>query len=163
LKMSPTSLYRAVALYDLCSRLSTELWRDFGAGHLRAVLGLQEELQVKLLSRAKVEDWTARELAEHAAIARGRARTRVADADGSAPLVRELERLLSRLEQSRGRLATIPDRDIRDLLLRLRHTLDAIERDTIRAIPEGRANEVVTTVDVVIDGRAGARRAHPIS
>src|SRR5687768_13874124 len=54
LQMSVTSLYRAVALYDLCSRLPVPLWRDFGAGHLRAVLGLPEPEQVRLLSAAKV-------------------------------------------------------------------------------------------------------------
>src|SRR4051794_33626699 len=72
LRMSATTLYRSVALYELCSRLSAELWRDFGAAHLRAVLGVPEKDQVKLLSRAKAENLSVRELDRYAAAARGR-------------------------------------------------------------------------------------------
>ena len=72
LKMSVTSIYRAVALYELCSRVPVELWRDFGAGHLRAVLGLLESDQLRLLSLAKANQWTARELYSRAQEVQGR-------------------------------------------------------------------------------------------
>lgn len=95
LKLSVTSLYRAVALYDLCSRVPVELWRDLGAAHLRAVLGLGEGEQLKLLSVAKAKGWTARQL--HAA-ARPPARTDAKPRPAAHPLARLLRRLITDLK-----------------------------------------------------------------
>src|SRR2546423_626463 len=94
--MSPTSLYRSVALFDLCSRLPIELWRDFGAAHLRAVLGLPQDSQVRLLSMAKVHDWSAREIYRQARPVPGRRQT------GRPPtvgLMRVLRQLITSVRQ----------------------------------------------------------------
>jgi hypothetical protein len=57
--MSPGMLYRCVALFELCDRLDAPArWRDLGASHLRAVLGLPAVLQEHMLSLANSNRWT---------------------------------------------------------------------------------------------------------
>jgi hypothetical protein len=92
LKMSATSLYRSLALFDLCSHLPLELWRDFGAGHLRAVLGLPREDQIRLLSMAKASDWSARDIYVQARASHGRGRN---GRKVEAPISRKLRRLIA--------------------------------------------------------------------
>jgi hypothetical protein len=130
LKMSATSLFRAVALYDLCSRLPMELWRDFGAGHLRAVLGLSENQQVRLLSAAKVNDWTARELYQRARQAPEPPTTGTSsdrqEGGPESPLVRTLRRLTVKLHELE-RLAADIDRDsLRNIIVGVRDAVDRL-------------------------------------
>jgi hypothetical protein len=60
LPMSASALYRALAIFELSSRQAGgESWQHVGVSHLRAVLGLPEDLQARLLERAEAERWTA--------------------------------------------------------------------------------------------------------
>jgi hypothetical protein len=60
LPMSASALYRALAIYELSTRCGAgEGWQHVGVSHLRAVLGLAEDVQTSLLERAEAERWTA--------------------------------------------------------------------------------------------------------
>lgn len=59
LPMSASALYRALAIYELSRRqMLAAGWQHLGVSHLRAVLGLPNETQNLLLSRAEAEQWT---------------------------------------------------------------------------------------------------------
>jgi hypothetical protein len=57
LRISPTGLYRAVALYELVERLDLRHIRHIGVTHLRLVLGLPEEHQRRLIAVAEENSW----------------------------------------------------------------------------------------------------------
>jgi hypothetical protein len=63
LPLSPGSLYRCVALYELCDRLNApSRWEHLGASHLRLVIGLPPPTQEKLLATANAKRWTVKVL-----------------------------------------------------------------------------------------------------
>lgn len=63
LPMSASALYRALAIYELSQRQAGGAgWQHIGVSHLRAVLGLAEDVQTTLLARAESEQWTAARL-----------------------------------------------------------------------------------------------------
>lgn len=69
--MSPSSLWRAVAIYEL-SRRFPELvqYVHTGVGHISVVLGLPEVDQFRLLRATESERWTRRRLQKEAAAVR---------------------------------------------------------------------------------------------
>ena len=63
LKVSPVSLYRAVAIYELSTRIGPlTQWEGMGPTHFRAILGLEEKLQLELLDKAAEQGWSVRGL-----------------------------------------------------------------------------------------------------
>jgi hypothetical protein len=63
LPLSAGALYRCVALFELCDRLSApSRWEHLGASHLRLVLGLPPETQERLLASANANRWTVKAL-----------------------------------------------------------------------------------------------------
>jgi hypothetical protein len=63
LPLSAGSLYRCVALFELCDRLKApSRWEHLGASHLRLVLGLTPDVQVRVLTAANEHRWTVRML-----------------------------------------------------------------------------------------------------
>ena len=72
LGMSPSSLWRAVAIFEL-SRRFPELtqYAHTGVGHISVVLGLPEAEQYRLLRTTESERWTRRRLQKEAAGVRG--------------------------------------------------------------------------------------------
>jgi len=62
LHMTATTLYRAVALYELTQRLGVSTWKHLSVSHLRAVLGLPEDEQRQLLATADLSCWTTARL-----------------------------------------------------------------------------------------------------
>jgi hypothetical protein len=63
LPFSHGSLYRCVAIFDLCERLrAPSRWEHLGASHLRIVLGLSPPLQEKFLATANDNRWTVKAL-----------------------------------------------------------------------------------------------------
>lgn len=63
LPLSPGSLYRCVALFELCDRLNApSRWDHLGASHLRVVLGLPNGTQERLLAMANAQRWSVRAL-----------------------------------------------------------------------------------------------------
>ncbi|HEX2731394.1 MAG TPA: hypothetical protein VHM70_07315 [Polyangiaceae bacterium] len=75
LGMSPSSLWRAVAIYEL-SRRFPELvqYTHTGVGHISVVLGLPEPDQYSLLRAGEAQRWTRRRLQREAAELRLRRR-----------------------------------------------------------------------------------------
>jgi hypothetical protein len=62
LRMSPSALYRSVAIYELCERLNIRTWKYISTGHIRLVLPLGRDEQARLLMTAETERWSVREL-----------------------------------------------------------------------------------------------------
>jgi hypothetical protein len=89
LGMSPSSLWRAVAIYEL-SRRFPELaqYVHTGVGHISVVLGLPEPEQYGLLRAAESQRWTRRRLQREAAQLRLQRRQ-----GGPVPRSRFLDRL----------------------------------------------------------------------
>jgi hypothetical protein len=95
LHISVSSLYRAVALFELCARIDISARKHLGVAHLRAVLGLPAEQQQRLLRDAHDGAWTVRQVVAEA----GKLRDKM-DGRGRPPLlpfvktVRRVSRLL---------------------------------------------------------------------
>ncbi len=72
LGMSPSSLWRAVAIFEL-SRRFPELtqYAHTGVGHISVLLGLPEPEQFRLLRATEAGRWTRRRLQKEAAAVRG--------------------------------------------------------------------------------------------
>jgi len=67
LPLSPSALYRSVAIFELCQRLNApSRWRQLGASHFRAVVGLDPEIQDKLLAAANQQRWSVKALSQAA-------------------------------------------------------------------------------------------------
>ena len=62
LPMCPAALYRSVAMFELCERLGTRSWRHVSTTHLRLVLPLGKDEQVRLLRDAEANRWSVRRL-----------------------------------------------------------------------------------------------------
>ncbi len=68
LGISASSLYRAIAIYELRVRLGDEqLWNELTVCHIRAILGLPESEQRRLLELAADNAWTTVALEDEAA------------------------------------------------------------------------------------------------
>lgn len=73
--VSSSALYRSIALFELSERLGgIERWTGAGLGisHMRLVIGLAHEDQVRLLDAAVQHSWTVVELEREAVAVRGR-------------------------------------------------------------------------------------------
>jgi hypothetical protein len=66
LNVTATTLYRAVALYELTQRLGISTWQHLSLSHVRTVLGLPDEQQRRLLSTADDARWTTKRLENEA-------------------------------------------------------------------------------------------------
>jgi hypothetical protein len=124
--MSPSSLFRCVASYELVERLGgMSAWKHLTACHVRSVLPLAEDAQRELLLRSERERWSVRRLEHEAARRRRSARARgepsarrgrpagprfVREIEGLARVVLE-DRRFHDLERS----AELADEEIRDL------------------------------------------------
>lgn len=64
LPISASALYRALAIYELSCRPDADVssWKHLGVSHVRAVLGLTPDSQLKLLGRAEAQRWTVTKL-----------------------------------------------------------------------------------------------------
>jgi len=62
LPMSPSALYRSIAIYELCERLGISDWKHISTAHIRLVLPCGPDQQARLLSTAEAERWSVREL-----------------------------------------------------------------------------------------------------
>jgi hypothetical protein len=104
LAVSATSLYRAVALYELFDRLGVSSWKHLGVSHLRGVLGLPDTEQRRLLTAAESEGWTVEQLERESA----RIRHHSGAKRGRPPLppvVKTVHRLASLVEKPNESLA----------------------------------------------------------
>jgi hypothetical protein len=78
LPMSPSALYRSVAIYEVCTRLGVESWRHVSTSHIRLVLGLPSHEQASLLQTTEDKRWSVRRLRDAVEALRN------GDADGEA-------------------------------------------------------------------------------
>jgi hypothetical protein len=62
LPMSPSALYRSVAIYEVCARLGFRRWKHVSTSHVRLVLPLEAADQMRLLQSAEHERWAVRTL-----------------------------------------------------------------------------------------------------
>ena len=62
LPMSPSALYRSVAIYEVCARLGFRRWKHISTSHVRLVLPLRATDQLRLLQAAEHERWPVRAL-----------------------------------------------------------------------------------------------------
>lgn len=143
LPISPVTLWRSVAIYELVQRLpGFATPKHIGVAHIRAVLGLPPALQEKLLRAAEVERWTKERIEEYAAKHRDRAEVR----PGRRPTLpvlrclRQLDRLASKempsLKQMDG--ATLDNarrQSVQESLTRIRCWCEALESALSAAAP----------------------------
>jgi hypothetical protein len=119
LGMSPSSLWRAVAIYEL-SRRFPELaqYVHTGVGHISVVLGLPEVEQFRLLRTTESERWTRRRLQKEAADVRGAQRQ-------SSPLPQSkiLDRLagleLLARDSCQAELSRLPNEELQEAMIAL--------------------------------------------
>lgn len=98
LVVSPSGLYRAVAVYELCERLvNVSGLKHLAVGHFRAVLGLADKHQEKLLTTASEKGWKVEKVEDEAAKIRkkeGDGRGRRPD-PGFVKGIRRMDKLLA--------------------------------------------------------------------
>jgi len=129
LPMSPTALYRCVAIYELCERLDIRHWRHVSASHLRLVLPLEHEDQAQLLRLAEANMWPVRRLDEEIAAtldksaARGGPRRRSRLSEATASVGKSLDAIERYLNPSVAHSEASPD-SVRDAITCLRRAGD---------------------------------------
>lgn len=94
LPMSPVSLYRSVAIFELCERLGIEQWKHVSTTHMRLVVNLPAEEQRRLLEAAEAHVWSARRLEHEVAELRVRSARR-----GGPPRLPRLKKTIRALEK----------------------------------------------------------------
>jgi hypothetical protein len=142
LPMSPGALYRCVAVFELCDRLhAPSRWRNLGASHLRAVLGLDAATQERLLSTANSERWTVRTL--QAKVLNGRVpRLERGGRRPQSPGTKIANRIRKCLEEHREAVDQFEEHDIEELC----NAVDVLDeaRQWLAAICEGLRNRPTT-------------------
>jgi hypothetical protein len=93
LPLSTSTLYRALALYELSQREGHAGLHQLGVSHLRAVLGLPPPTQSALLAAASRERWTVARLEREASAQRSPARTR-GGRKPLAPYIKSIRRIV---------------------------------------------------------------------
>jgi hypothetical protein len=92
LTISASALYRSLGIYELKVRLADHpMWERLTACHLRAVLGLPESEQSRLLDQATREAWTSQALEHAAAASRDNHKTSKGGRPRKPPLIRAIE------------------------------------------------------------------------
>jgi hypothetical protein len=145
LPLSPGSLYRSVALFELCERLrAPSRWEHLGASHLRCVLGLPQNLQEKLLATANAQRWTVKTLHERVLLEKSLRASR-GGRRPQPPVAKSLMSAKKRLEDSvvlMERLRVLSDDDLTrslELIDEARHCLDGLSAK-LRAIGDETAD-----------------------
>jgi hypothetical protein len=145
LPLSAGSLYRCVALFELCERLNApSRWQHLGASHLRMVLGLPRDAQERVLVTANENRWTVKAL-QHA-IAREKAtRTTRGGRRPQPPISKSLRTVKKCLEEQMDviRYLQTSSRDeieqSFDLMEETRVYLESLSQSLLLAL--GRCNE----------------------
>src|SRR5689334_19972962 len=98
--MSPSALYRSVAIYELCERLGINETQHLSTSHIRLVLPLPENAQRRLLRTAELERWPVVRLRKEIEQVRDRAQAPTASpaerqtVDSIASTIHAMERWL---------------------------------------------------------------------
>lgn len=129
LLIGPGALYRCVAVFELCDRLrAPSRWRRLGASHLRAVVGVPEDKQERLLTLANDQHWSVQQLeAKAQELKKSRSKGGRRLQSPLKKILRALDRHLRHhedmLDQSRERDAVELEEQL-ELLLKLRGVID---------------------------------------
>jgi hypothetical protein len=109
LQVSPTQLYRAVALYELTQRLRIDpSSSNLSMTHLRIVIGLPEKTQTELLATAEAMRWTTQRLEREAAKVRGTMSRRTGGRTPSPPALKAARHLVRTWHQLESALIEQP-------------------------------------------------------
>jgi len=121
---SASTLSRAVGIYDLEQRVGVSARKQLTVTHVRAVLGLPEDQQEKLLDKAEATGWSTRKMEDQAR----RARQRLARGRGRPalpPVVKSSRQLRRVTTDTRKELAGGVGTLSEDQLGELRETIQA--------------------------------------
>ena len=103
LPMSPSALYRSIAIYELCERLEIRRWRHVSTSHIRLVLSLPEHEQARLLRMAETNAWPVLRLDEEIETTMGhegeQRRSRRGGRKRGSPLAHAVKRVAKLLER----------------------------------------------------------------
>jgi hypothetical protein len=109
LAMSPSVLYRSIAIYEVCERLGIRSWTHVSSTHIRIVLPLSPNEQSRLLRDAEANRWSAQRLEEETATC-VRSNPSTSTTAGGRKRTSPLTFAMHRLERSLSKLETlIPD------------------------------------------------------
>jgi len=134
LPLSPSALYRALALYELSQReeLSRSSFEQLGVSHLRVVLGLPAPAQNALLAAAARERWTVSRLEREVAAQRPAAARSRGGRKPVAPYIKSIRRIarLTSPEALEGleRCAELDATQLDELASELRRARAQLER-----------------------------------
>ncbi len=132
--LSAAALHRAVAIWDLEQRIGVTDRPRLTASHVRAVIGLPEEEQERLLNASEERSWTVQRLEKEV----GAVRRRTAGNRGRPPLpafvksVHKLERMLADETDSFGdldRIGTLDEEEsarVASTLVAMKERCDAL-------------------------------------
>lgn len=142
LSISATTLYRSIAIYELCERVGHYgSLQHLGVSHLRAVLAAPEAEQTALLQRAEIEKWSVSRLEsevdkEQARASRG-GRPRAPEYVKSIRRMNQLvaPRALDGLDEA-DRLSPAEARELLAMVGCLRERIALIERMLVRPARE---------------------------
>jgi len=113
LPMSPSALYRCVAIYEICERLGLRHCRHVSSSHIRLVVALPSHTQERLLTTAEREYWTVARMRNEVIILK-RSATPVASRGGRKPAGRlnQTMRTLIGCIDTNGNLVGSGERDL---------------------------------------------------
>ncbi|HTE51775.1 MAG TPA: hypothetical protein VK698_13065 [Kofleriaceae bacterium] len=129
LPLSASELYRCVATYEIVTRFDTMIrWPRLTISHVRAVIGLEAELQQELLQRAHEKKWSVMRLAREASRARlaGRENRGRPAIPRVVKMLEELHRLVDDPHQTRGLVEVIDEMEPRRVE-QLRSALSSVQ------------------------------------
>jgi hypothetical protein len=136
LLVSATSLYRAVALFELTERLGISAWKYLGVSHLRAVLSLPDFEQRRLLATAEKDRWTVKRIEGEASTLR-QTQERRRGRHPLPPFVKTIHRVAKALFHPSKALAGLHQIDkltdaeissLHKLVLQTKEQFDALDR-----------------------------------
>jgi len=159
LPFSPSTLWRDVAIYELVQRMpGLAKTKHLGVAHLRAVVGLPQSVQERLLKAAETERWSKGRLEDRAAKHRRREEGKA----GRRPLpvalrqLRQLDRLTRNGKEGAGTAGSATDgsvaldlgeldeervQEIEKRLRRIRSWCEAVEKVVARRRQVGKEEE----------------------
>jgi hypothetical protein len=68
LSMSASTLYRCVAIFEVCERIGAQSWKHVSTTHVRMVLSLPPKQQEQLLRETETNRWGIRDLEQRVAV-----------------------------------------------------------------------------------------------
>jgi len=146
--ISASTLYRSLAIYELCVRLGRRSLRNLGVSHLRAILNAPTDDQPLLVARAEEEAWSVARLEREVS-----ERSRVNRSRGGRPRSPEYVKSIRRMSQltdpqsleGLDEVDSLELGEAQELLLvvgKVRERISLIERELVRSSRERRNSGV---------------------